>query len=587
MRRPIVIVFVLAPLAGIAQESAPPSAPEVLRTEIVDIAPLAPPDLTSPYASPRDAARHRLQTAITELTETRDIKAGLRNFAEAWATDRSYAPAVFDLAVLAAVAGRWKESIAAFTQTAKLTDGELRRAAEMQIERLTLVDRLESTPQGRRDRQYDQTLYLLLDKLPKMQQPDAFTALVELGKIDPKRWEAPALIAGLYGDRQGYDAAARFLEIALPNASDARVKAGLQKALDAARKELRFTAAQAAAEVAAENGEFAKAAELYESAWKEIPARPSNGLNAASSWLLDDNIEKSSVVLAVLKTSPDADLAARAKAMLAFLEPVDAKAANVPANSSFLRDPGPAEPVRLSPLLPQIDKQRMAILVRPLPRLIEDKDPVALLESFAADAPAGAQPMLPAIPASRFTVEGFWRELNEQGRATSATPEAKEPALSSAVLAQSPGTRVLAISSTPAGARVFVGAALESPCQTPCELRAAAGTYAIRAALPGYEEEIQAVRLISRRGEVNFTLKSVRGYVTLSTGTPAAVRLNATPLLASLPAQLALIPGLYRFTAQAAERTDERTLNVRAGARLKVVLLRDAAAAGQSSEGQK
>ena len=51
----------------------------------------------------------------------------------------------------------------------------------------------------------------------------------------------------------------------------------LQKALHAAQRELRYVAARAEAEAAADRGEYDKAAELYETAWTTVPARASNG----------------------------------------------------------------------------------------------------------------------------------------------------------------------------------------------------------------------------------------------------------------------------------------------------------------------
>src|ERR1700674_5667449 len=77
-----------------AQETAvvAPAVPVVA----VTVAPLAPPDLNSPYASPRDAARHRLQATLADLSSNHNIKDALRGFAQAYLADRTYAPAAFD-----------------------------------------------------------------------------------------------------------------------------------------------------------------------------------------------------------------------------------------------------------------------------------------------------------------------------------------------------------------------------------------------------------------------------------------------------------------------------------------------------------
>ena len=78
----------------------------------------------------------------------------------------------------------------------------------------------------------------LLDQLPDLSLVDANSALAELGRIDPKRWEAPGMLAGLNGDGRGYETATKFLEVALRNASEPSAKAGLENALRTAEREL-------------------------------------------------------------------------------------------------------------------------------------------------------------------------------------------------------------------------------------------------------------------------------------------------------------------------------------------------------------
>ena len=74
----------------------------------------------SPYASPRDGARHRFQATLAELQSNRDVKAALQGFAEAFAADRTYAAAAFNLGVLAAVAEKWGDALAALEEAGRL-----------------------------------------------------------------------------------------------------------------------------------------------------------------------------------------------------------------------------------------------------------------------------------------------------------------------------------------------------------------------------------------------------------------------------------------------------------------------------------
>ncbi len=52
----------------------------------------------------------------------------------------------------------------------------------------------------------------LLDRLPLRVVGCRHPALGDLGRIDPKRWETLAMLAGLNGDGRGYETAAKFLE---------------------------------------------------------------------------------------------------------------------------------------------------------------------------------------------------------------------------------------------------------------------------------------------------------------------------------------------------------------------------------------
>lgn len=412
-------------LSPTAQPAAPPAV--VIPVVPVDIEPLSPPDLETPYASPRDAARHRFQATLADLQSARGIKAGLQGFAESLALDRTYAPAAFNLGILAAIAEKWDDALSALEESARL-DPSLGKAAASQVERLRLIRSLAATPEGRRRYAYDGALYPVLKDLPKLNAAEALAALADVGKTDPKRWEAPALLAGLNGSGRSYDVAARFLEIALSNAAQPPVKERLQKALEAAQRELRYAAARATADAAADRGEYDKAGELYEKTWAVIPARASNGMEAASAWLLHDDTAKAAALLARLLQAGDTELAGSAAAMLKELESIEPGAKMTASEDrDFFKDAGPAAPVFISDLLPPIDQSEMELLARPLPKLVTDSKAVALLTAFAA-SPANVPPgeTLPVLPAPRVAGESPWRELSQLR--TEVTPPAADPA---------------------------------------------------------------------------------------------------------------------------------------------------------------
>ena len=89
----IIVILALLPIPACELLAAqdPPTAQPAASVPIVslEIAPLAAADLDSPYASPRDAARHRFQATLAELQAGRDVKAAMQGFGEAFAMDRA------------------------------------------------------------------------------------------------------------------------------------------------------------------------------------------------------------------------------------------------------------------------------------------------------------------------------------------------------------------------------------------------------------------------------------------------------------------------------------------------------------------
>jgi tetratricopeptide (TPR) repeat protein len=580
MRSIILAVSMCGILA--AQENSVPAPQPVAQpapTPVVtlDITPLAAPDLESPYASQRDAARHRLQASLAELRSSRNPKLAMQGFAEALLIDRTYATAAFNLGVIAAIAEKWQDALASLEEASRLDPNSLGKAAAPQIERLRLICTLEATENGKRKRQYDEALYPVLAKLPKLAPADAVATLTEIGRIDPKRWEAPALLAAMNGNGHGYDVAAKFLEIAEANATDPAIKARLEKALHAAERELRYAAAKASAEATVDKGEYDKAAELYEAAWTAIPARSLNGMQAAAAWLLHDDTSRAASILVRLRDSGNDEFSVPAVAMLKELEPIEpaAKATSSDAGQ-FFRDAGPAQPVRIADLVPPVEAGSMEILARPLPTLVQDPEPVVLLAALSLNPADAAQASaLPVLAAPRIAGENPWRELS-QLRGTMATADATKrqdhPVQTADISAGARTRHLVQVTSEPSGARVFASTSSESICQTPCDIQAALGSHTLRVSLLGYEDEIKVVHITAAKAELPLVLKAIRGSVLVETSGPATLKVNDTTIANPAPVELALIPGLYRVTADFGATARERTINIKPGAKLHLTL---------------
>jgi hypothetical protein len=557
--------------AATAVPAAVPAAPQVVE---IPASPLAPPDLDSPYASPRDAARQWFQTTLANLREQRDTRAAMRGFAQAFLLDRTYASAAFNLGVIAAVEEKWDDAASALEEASRLDPAGLGAEAKGTLERVRLLATLERSAEGRRKRRYDEGLRGILPVLGSMTPADAMKALALVGRIDPSRWEAPALLAGLEGNGTGYDVSAQFLTIAVKNAADPAIKGRLQAALAAAEREVRYASARFSAETAAESGKYAEAAEFYEGAWKAVPARSVNAMQAASARLLSDDPAQASAVLVRLRESGDPEFTKLASAMLKELAPVEPATQAPGADSGeFYRDRGSSQPPRIADLIPPVDPAAFDIYSRPLPRLTDDRQPVVLLASLSADPGAAAQNVAPPpLSAPAIAGEHPWTELKtllDRNAAGSGTQQAR-PMQAADLAPNARVRRVILVTTEPPGAKVFSADLPDPLCETPCSVQVSEGKYPLRVSLPGYQEEKQTIHTAGADREFRASLVPVRGSVVLETPSPAAVTINGTPAPAQSPVELALLPGLYRIGADWGAGRRERLLNVKPGARLRL-----------------
>jgi hypothetical protein len=557
--------WMFAIAAALVQDPAPPAAPPPIPIVMVSVPPIAPVDANTPYASPRDGARHRLQATLADLSANRHLKDGLRGFTQSFLEDHTYGAAAFDLGILAAISEMWDDAVAALEEASKLDPG-LGKVAAPQLERLRMIARLEKSAEGRRRRAYDEALLPLLQRFAGMPANEANSALAELGRIDPKRWEAPALLAGLNGDGTSYQTASKFLDIAITNSSSP-IRQALESAHRAAERELSYSSTRAAAEAASDQGDYPKSAELYQSAWSGIPARLENGMDAAAALLLSDDTQHACSLLARLRDSKDPEIGPLADAMLKELAAVETAASTAPSDAAkFFQDSGPREPVRIATMIPPIDPRPLELYTRPLPKLVDDPEPVVLLASLAFDAPPSVA--LPVLSAPSVAGEHPWREASQPSRVENSAPRAVQTADLSA---GSPEARTLQVTSDPAGARLFVGTTTDPTCETPCNVRVAAAEYAVRVTLAGYREAQQAVQVKADVQDLAVPLEILRGSVILETATRESVKVNGSSVAVdALPIELSFAPGLYRVGADSGSGFRERTLMIKPGARLRL-----------------
>jgi hypothetical protein len=180
--------------------------------------------------------------------------------------------------------------------------------------------------------------------------------------------------------------------------------------------------------------------------------------------------------------------------------------------------------------------------------------------------------LLPELAAPRIAGDNPWREIQQLRNAAGAGTAPAERSVESAELGSTARHYPLSVKSEPSGAQVFADTATSAVCHTPNEIRASAGAYDLRLSLSGYEDDSRHVRVAARAGEVDVPLKPARGSVIVETGAAGAVTVNETAVPAQGPVEIALVPGLYRISADFGSVTRGRLLMVKPSARLRLKL---------------
>jgi hypothetical protein len=241
--------------------------------------------------------------------------------------------------------------------------------------------------------------------------------------------------------------------------------------------------------------------------------------------------------------------------------------------SPFYRDRGSDQPVRIVDLIPRVNAGPLEIYSRALPKLVDDPVPVFLLAALSADVSASPQNLqLPALGAPAIAGDHPWSELEAllQQPALITGPKPPRPVQAADLAAGARTRRLLLVTSDPAGAQVFAADQPNSICETPCSVRIPDGTHSFRLTLAGYQDHQQNVKIAGMDAELTIPLSAMRGSVIVETQAPAALKVNGIPAMASSPAELSLLPGLYRIQVESGALARERLITVKPGARLRL-----------------
>lgn len=536
----------------------------------MDVPPLAPLDLLTPYASPRDAARHRLQATLAQLQENKDLRAGVRGLAQALATDPSYAIGAYNLGVLCVITEQWNDALAAFQEAATL-DPALAASVGPEIERLTLITTLERVPGGAAKWRYERALFDALSNSTSSSEA-RMQRLVEIAKLDPSRWETPALMAVAMGDARQYDSAARFLQVAATNAADSTTRTALDGARKVAEREQTYAKAFGDATQLATQGQWKQAADNFEAAWHVFPARAASGMQAAVARLMVDDTMAASQLLWRIRAAGDPEAATKATAMLKALEPVEPVARQPPVSAAASSASDTVrEPAGFAALIPETRTPQMAILGRPSLKFTTDPAPIRLYESLSLDpmvAVRAASAPLPSLPPPVVTGDAPMVEV----RALSAATVGGGPTESVSRTTAGRVAREAAINSVPRRAAVYIDAESTPVCRTPCIIQTSAASMALRLQSDGYEDKKATVQFGGKpSASVTVTLSAQPGFVVVDApGSTVAVNGIAVPGFA--PLELALQPGVHRVEVLSGDRSMVMELTVKPGVRIRFPL---------------
>lgn len=552
-----------------ATPAAPGPAPlDTTQAFRIEATPLAPFDPASPFASPRDAARHRMAYALAALTTSRDVGQGLQGLLQSAALDPTYQPALFNLGILCQLLEKWDDAQSFLEAAERREAGNWKKAAETELERVRLVAKLVKTEEGKRSRAYGTAIVAAADRGedgPLQETIDIWAAVM---KIDPARWEAPARIGVLISGGRQYAEAVRFFAAAARNASEHR--ALFERMRDAAQREAAFQTADEAGRAAWDSGKYDVAAGSFRQAWQVFPDRASLGLESAAAYLVKDDFGTAAEILGQIRGSGMAEPARRATAMLEAVKEISPQ-----SREALSKTPAPLTAPEnwsaVAGLTPPLVTDEMRLLSRAPARLSIDPEPPRASLDLAIDA-SGVAAALPAEAsaalAPRLAGTSPFSEFAQIAAQASRPPS--PPAVSKVELPPVKGKRStkLNVTSTPDGADVAADEGVPV-CKTPCELVLPAGSHVVRLTrlnFEPFEKKVSAVRDAS----VEAHLDPQRGFLVVEGEVAGLLAVNGALLAQNAPI-LSLPVGTYRFTRKDAAGEKEQFLTVRADRPLRLV----------------
>ena len=303
------------------------------------------------------------------------------------------------------------------------------KASQLEVVRLKTILRLEGTAEGKIRRRFDLALW------PVLAMTDPIPALNEaarLVRLDKSRWEAPALAGIFHAQTGAFAESVKALDEAVQLAPEDR-RANLQLAAGAARREAAFTEQVKKAGLLWEKQQYRPSATAYEAAWTAIPARFDIGMQAATGFLMADQVAAAVKILSLMRESAGGEPAAKVTAMLRELGAVseEARAASGKPQAENPSAPEAALPARIRTLIGSLASDEVELVAKSAPPLLSDTTTVTPIPD--EEVTGGRTDMAFLTTDSIFAM--YRRDLTRAAeRAGSAAPPAALTAVTPAAL---------------------------------------------------------------------------------------------------------------------------------------------------------
>jgi hypothetical protein len=378
-----------------------------------------------------------------------------------------------------------------------------------------------------------------------------------------------------------------------------------------ARREASFVDSVTKADAAWEKQQYEAAARSYASAWENSPGDTKVGMQAATGYLLADQVPPAVQILSQLRGSAPADMRPKVTAMLKELGAVSDEAKRAADRAPDAAAPAPsaaggAEQIRT--LVGQLATPQMELAARPSPALVDDKTNVipvedkeitnpqsdlmllstksvfALYQSNAglAAAPASA----PAVPESPAPTPAAPPALLSAPPAAGDRPALPQPRLAEPPAPLPPARqpapsaapkglqRMVEVASTPAGSQVVFDSNPAIACVAPCQVLLTAGRHTLVATLAGHRMAQKIVTVEDKKASsIAIEMVAKQGFLTVESKTAGSpIFVNGKKTDHVTPANLTLDEGVYEISVEVDGALKSQSVSVKDGTLLRVTL---------------